>query len=81
MTLEEVIAAYRFAGVADPERMAAAFIAIATPPALAVPACPACQAAASEVCWTGGSPPDGADSWRCVQCQHSWITPPIGSKP
>ena len=80
MTRDELVAAYRFAGVPDPAGVADAFIAAITSP-LAVPFCPACGAPAAQVVWLGGAPPHGDDDWRCVKCQHRWTTPPAGSKP
>ncbi len=79
--LELITAAYRFAGVPDPERLAAAFAAAVTPPALAVPSCPSCAAPPGEVAWIGGAPPHGGDHWRCTRCGHDWTTPPARSKP
>jgi rubredoxin len=48
--------------------------------ALAVPPCPSCQAGPEDVIWTGGSPPDGGDSWRCSACGYAWTTPGTGAK-
>jgi transposase-like protein len=79
VTLEEVVAAYRFAHVAEPERIAAAFIARITPPLTVPPSCPQCRAPLSEIAWLGGCPPHGDDNWRCTRCQHTWTTPPAGS--
>ncbi len=79
MTLAEVTAAYRFAGVPDPERVAADFIAAISPP-LAVPSCPECAAPLPEICWLGGCPPHGDDNWRCTRCQHTWTTPPASAR-
>ncbi len=54
--------------------------ATAAPGAMIVPPCPSCQSGPSEIAWTGGSPPNGADSWRCSHCGYTWTTPPASAR-
>jgi transposase-like protein len=68
-----VAEAYRFAGVPDPDRLAAAFAARRGGTVTVVPPCPRCRAASAV--WLGGVP-DGGDHWRCADCGHDWTTPP-----
>jgi len=88
MTRDEIAAAYRFAGVPDPDRMAAAFAAseelawsdaaaAQSRPVMAIPSCPECRAASAV--WIGGTP-DGGEHWRCADCGHDWTTPPAPAR-
>jgi len=86
MTRDEIAAAYRFAGVPDPERMAAAFAAseelawsaaAQSRPVMAVPSCPGCRAASAV--WIGGAP-GGGEHWRCADCDCHWTTPPAPAR-